>query len=149
KTVTSSLVVADVFNKRHSDVLRSINELDSSKEFNERNFALVEYRDLKGEKRPSYQITRDGFVFLAMGYTGKTAARFKEQYINAFNHLENEVQKKSDTFISELFLKDNLDALNAVKRSIAEIERKVRQLQPQLPAPRLHIPRLRDIQPIP
>ncbi|EOS1856350.1 Rha family transcriptional regulator, partial [Escherichia coli] len=33
-------------------------------------------------------ITRDGFAFLAMGFTGKRAARFKEAYINAFNQME-------------------------------------------------------------
>ena len=33
-------------------------------------------------------MTRDGFVFLAMGYRGKKAARFKEEYIKRFNQME-------------------------------------------------------------
>ena len=33
-------------------------------------------------------MTRDGFVFLAMGYRGKKAARFKELYIRRFNEME-------------------------------------------------------------
>ena len=39
-----------------------------------------------------YYITRDGFTFLAMGFTGKIAAKFKEAYINAFNEMENKLR---------------------------------------------------------
>ena len=47
--------------------------------------ANLVYKDAKGELRPMYYLTRDGFTFLAMGFTGKVAAKFKENYINAFN----------------------------------------------------------------
>ncbi|WXF31053.1 Rha family transcriptional regulator (plasmid) [Pseudomonas aeruginosa] len=33
-------------------------------------------------------MTRDGFTFLCIGFTGKEAARWKEAYINAFNKME-------------------------------------------------------------
>ena len=85
---TSSIDVARHFGKQHKTVLRAIANLDCSPEFNERNFALVEYVDAKGEQRPAYQLTRDGFMFLAMGFTGKDAARWKEAYIDAFNRME-------------------------------------------------------------
>lgn len=88
RVVTTSLAVANYFSKRHDDVLKRIRALECSREFNARNFAAVEYVDAKGELRPAYQITRDGFAFLAMGFTGKRAARFKEAYINAFNQME-------------------------------------------------------------
>ncbi|MDT2306841.1 Rha family transcriptional regulator, partial [Paenibacillus larvae] len=51
KTVTDSLTVAEVFGKRHADVLRSIHNLECSDDFNERNFASVDYLDGKGESR--------------------------------------------------------------------------------------------------
>ena len=35
-----------------------------------------------------YDITRDGFAMLAMGFTGKEAARWKEAYISTFNAME-------------------------------------------------------------
>ena len=95
QVVTSSLAVACYFSKRHDDVLKKIRALECSKEFNARNFAAVEYVDAKGECRPAYQITRDGFAFLAMGFTGKRAARFKEAYINAFNQMEKQCSKPS------------------------------------------------------
>lgn len=46
-------------------------------------------------KLPCYQITRDGFAFLAMGFTGKRAAQFKEAYINAFNQMEKQLSNPS------------------------------------------------------
>lgn len=88
KAITSSIDVANYFGKLHKDVLRKIQAIECSQEFNERNFTPVEYLDCKGEKRPAYQMTKDGFVFLVMGFTGKKAAQFKEAYIKAFNEME-------------------------------------------------------------
>lgn len=88
KVIVSSLDVAETFGKAHKDVLRSIREMGCSPEFNERNFAPVEYTDAKGEKRPAYAMTRDGFTMLVMGYTGDAAMRFKEAYIRQFNQIE-------------------------------------------------------------
>ncbi|MQU62984.1 transcriptional regulator [Pseudomonas sp. FSL R10-1350] len=85
---TTSLDVAAHFGKRHDTVLRAVRTLDSSPEFNARNFAEVEYQDAKGERRPQFRMTRDGFTFLCMGFTGKEAAKWKEAYISAFNQME-------------------------------------------------------------
>lgn len=93
QTVTTSWEVARYFEKQHKDVLKAIQNLECTEEFNQRNFAPVEYTDAKGEKRPMYNITRDGFVFLAMGFTGPKAARFKENYITAFNKMEEALQR--------------------------------------------------------
>ena len=84
----SSLQVAHEFEKRHTDVLRDIRELDCPQDFYERNFASVKYTDEKGEKRPMYLMTRDGFMFLVMGYRGKKAARIKVAIIQRFNEME-------------------------------------------------------------
>ena len=88
KATTTSLKVAEIFGRNHRDILRAVSNLECSAEFNQRNFAPVEYLDAKGEKRPAYEMTKDGFVFLAMGFTGAKAAEFKEAYINAFNAME-------------------------------------------------------------
>lgn len=115
KVVTSSLTVADYFGKRHDDVLRKIANLECSPEFNARNFAVVEYVDLKGETRPAFNITRDGFTFLAMGFTGKRAAAFKEAYIAAFNAMEaqllNPLMFEVPPFPDVPFLKFNARSL--------------------------------------
>ena len=66
QVVTTSIHVAEYFGKEHSKVLRAIRMLDCSIDFNQANFGLVTYKDAKGEQRPMYYLTRDGFTFLAM-----------------------------------------------------------------------------------
>ncbi len=88
KAVTTSLDVADYFDKRHDDVLKKLRSLDCSADFTARNFAVSEYTDSTGRKLPMYTMTKDGFVFLVMGFTGKKAAAFKEAYIAEFNRME-------------------------------------------------------------
>ena len=69
KAITTSASVAEYFNKDHKNVIRDIRALMSelSADFNALNFEPVEYRDEKGEMRPSFNMTRDGFTLLAMG----------------------------------------------------------------------------------
>ncbi|MFE9945425.1 Rha family transcriptional regulator [Bacillus velezensis] len=93
QVVTDSLMVAEVFGKRHDTVLRDIRNLDSSKEFNLHNFAEVDYQDDRNRTYKKYLIKRDGLTFLVFGYTGAKAAIFKEKYIAEFNRMENELQK--------------------------------------------------------
>ncbi|AWK13289.1 Rha family transcriptional regulator [Candidatus Fukatsuia symbiotica] len=95
KAVTTSQAVAGYFSKLHKDVLKKVDTLNCSFEFNERNFTPVEYTDAKGEKRPMYEMTKDGFMFLVMGFTGKKAAIFKEAYIAEFNRMEAELYDTS------------------------------------------------------
>ena len=93
--VTTSMRVAEVFGKQHKDVLKAVKSLDCSEEFRERNFALskIDYQNGNIKKQlPMYYITRDGFMFLVMGFTGKTAAKWKEAYIKAFNEMEAKIR---------------------------------------------------------
>jgi Rha family phage regulatory protein len=94
--VTTSLRVAEVFGKRHADVLRAVSNLECSEDFRERNFAFIQKISNLGNGRtrkdPMYYITRDGFMFLVMGFTGKTAAKWKEAYIKAFNEMEAKIR---------------------------------------------------------
>lgn len=94
---TDSRRVAKHFGKRHADVLRAIQDLDCSDDYRERNFALT-MADVSGPKgairqEPLHQMTKDGFVFLVMGFRGKQAAAMKEAYINAFNSMSEQLQK--------------------------------------------------------
>lgn len=95
---TTSLNVAEVFGRRHKDVIRKLENLDCSTNFYERNFTPIQNEVSLGKGRTrqdkAYEITRDGFTFLAMGFTGAKAAAFKEAYIEAFNAMESELLKK-------------------------------------------------------
>lgn len=100
QVVTTSLRVAEIFSRRHSDVLQSIKSLDCSDGFRERNFSLtLKDKELRGcvvRQDPFYFITRDGFIFLVMGFTGKTAAKYKEAYIYAFNEMEAKLRRQQE-----------------------------------------------------
>ncbi|HCF9585814.1 TPA: Rha family transcriptional regulator [Pseudomonas aeruginosa] len=93
---TTSLDVAAHFGKRHDDVLKRLRNLDCSPEFTLRNFAECSRPGSNNKPEPYYRMTRDGFTFLCMGFTGKEAAKWKEAYINAFNQLEQAVTEKSN-----------------------------------------------------
>lgn len=96
QVVTTSLQVAKVFGKEHSKVLTAIRNLDCSADFIHANFGVYHYISKLNEnvsrKLPMYYLTRDGFTFLVMGFTGKVAAQFKEDYINAFNAMEQKLR---------------------------------------------------------
>lgn len=88
-----SLFVAEFFDKQHKHVLRDIAKITEptsglSEEFIKNNFTADSYKDKTGRKLPCYQMTRDGFTMLVMGYTGAKAMRFKELYIRRFNEME-------------------------------------------------------------
>lgn len=115
QVTTDSLTVADRFGKRHRDVLRSIKLLKCSKDFNARNFAPVEYKDQKGEKRTYYDMTQDGWMFLVMGFTGEKAAEWKEKFIVAFRAMEAELRKRQDKLV---IVSEHTRALPSGKKEI-------------------------------
>ena len=87
---TTSLKVAEIFGKRHSHILRAIESLDCSPEFTSAQFwAHVQTIQAGAVQRESkyYEMTKDGFMFLVMGFTGAAAAKIKEAYINTFNQM--------------------------------------------------------------
>ena len=83
-----SLVVARIFEKRHDNVVRDIKNLDCSEEFRLLNFEESSYINAQGHSQPCFNLTRNGLVFLVMGYRGKKAAAFKEAYIRRFDEME-------------------------------------------------------------
>ncbi|EAL9123551.1 phage regulatory protein, partial [Campylobacter jejuni] len=104
----TSLDVAKVFGKRHDNVLRDIeNILNDLREIGTSN-CLLNFEEvvriskttnpkngkLVSRKMPIYNLTRDGFSLLAMGFTGKKALQFKIAFINAFNEMEKLLQKE-------------------------------------------------------
>ncbi|EAJ5682032.1 phage regulatory protein [Campylobacter lari] len=136
----TSLDIAKVFGKRHDDVLKSIrnilNELREIGASNElRNFAET-YRNteirgfgkVKGKTRKDrcYNLTRDAFTLLAMGFTGKKALQFKIAFINAFNQMEQIIKNKEIEKIKQLKHYDLPDTpyKEKIANAIKEIEQK-------------------------
>ena len=87
KVFCSSRQVAEEFIKQHDNVLRDIRGLDCSREFFLLNFEEKTYKSKRAEQ-PEYLMTKNGFIFLVMGYRGEKAAKFKEAYIKRFDDME-------------------------------------------------------------
>lgn len=96
--VTDSLTVSKHFSKQHKNVIQKIESLDCSDIFTSANFSAYVQKLNIGNSAvrdsKAYQMTKDGFVFLVMGFTGKRAAAVKEAYINAFNQMAEQLKKK-------------------------------------------------------
>ncbi|EDT6761311.1 Rha family transcriptional regulator [Salmonella enterica subsp. enterica] len=98
RLVTTSQAIADYFDKQHKHVLEKIRSLDCSPEFTTANFSTVVIKVQAGfmeKDAEGYEVTKDGFMFLVMGFTGKKATRLKEAYIAKFNKMEAELSKRS------------------------------------------------------
>lgn len=125
KVLASSREVAEKFGKRHSDVIRSIKNLieNDSTQNCVQCFRRSIYKDETGKSNKMYMMNRDGFTFLVMGFTGKSANEWKWKYINAFNQMEEKL--KSGNQLSEeerlklqLFSKDASEVAYAHNRLV-------------------------------
>ncbi len=87
KPITTSLKVAEKFEKQHKDVLESIRNLVAEKSA-AKFYKETTYKN-RGKKYPMYEMDRDGFSLLVMGFNGKKALQWKLEYIQAFNSMES------------------------------------------------------------
>lgn len=72
----SSLDIAEITGKQHKDVMRAIRNMEPAWEkVNGRKFALVEYTDTKGEKRPCYQLDKTECLFVATKFNDENRAK--------------------------------------------------------------------------
>ena len=114
RAFTTSLSVSEVFNKQHKHILAKIAEIPA--DFREPNFRLTERKAKFGavvRSEPYYEMTKDGFVLLAMGFTGEKAYKFKIEYINAFNRMADEIKRlKFEAYVNKIA---ELDAANKLK----------------------------------
>jgi Rha family phage regulatory protein len=88
---TTALTVAAKFEKAHKNILQAVENLETSEDFNRLNFQPIFYTDSMNRQQSTIEMTRDGFSMLAMGFTGKKAAHWKEMFLAAFNAMEAEL----------------------------------------------------------
>lgn len=96
QAVTTSLQVAEGFEKQHKNVIQAIEEKIQSAENSahyKTMFAEGVYKDSRNRDQKIYYMNRDGFTFIAMGFTGSKADEFKLKYIQAFNNMENHIKE--------------------------------------------------------
>lgn len=125
----TSLQVAEIFGKRHANVLRDIRTIlpKLTEGFVALNLEAyeVEYHTGFGMKKtPAYLLSKDGFIMLTMGYTGEKAMQFKEAYINRFNEMEAELANRVPDDPTSLGLPDFRNPVEAAKAWALAIEEK-------------------------
>lgn len=98
QAVTTSLILAEAFDKKHKNVIQAIEAKINTAE----NSALLKnmfiedsYTASNGKQNRMYYLNRDGFTFIAMGFTGHKADEFKLKYIDAFNQMEKQIKEKT------------------------------------------------------
>lgn len=91
--VASSIDVAEYFKKAHRNVLADIDRLivEGVLDFQQTHYVHPQ----NGQAYRSFDMTRDGFTLLAMGFTGKKALQFKLRYIEQFNAMEAELKAQA------------------------------------------------------
>jgi Rha family phage regulatory protein len=96
KPMVSSQIIAEKFGKVHAKLIRDIDNLHCSESFKGANFGKCSFKNKMGREFDGYMMTKDGFAFLCMGFTGKKAAEWKEKYIAAFNAMESQLARRDE-----------------------------------------------------
>ncbi|GET09055.1 hypothetical protein SY111_16790 [Ligilactobacillus agilis] len=97
QAVTTSLKVAEVFEKEHRNVMQSIKNLTAENSATRKMFVEDSYLNSRNQSFPMFYMDRDGFTLLAMGFTGSKAMEFKLKYIEAFNRMEQALKEQQAT----------------------------------------------------
>ena len=131
QVITTSLLVAETFEKEHRNVLKSIRKLMSAT-----NVAVAQmfdettYVNEQGKEQPMFFMNRDGFTLLAMGFSGERALKFKVDYINAFNKMEAELKSQQTKQLSAAeSLLQSVQLLVAHERQLAILEHNQKNMQ--------------------
>lgn len=114
----SSLQVAEDFEKEHRNVVQAIEELKKGvAEKSADLFIESSYQHPQNKQTyKCYNLTRDGFSLLVMGFTGKKALEWKLKYIEAFNLMEQKIREQYSDISPQL-------------QFLIEMERKQKQLE--------------------
>lgn len=131
----TSLEIAEMANKRHSDVMRSIRNMEKAwLQVNGRNFALVDYQDQKGEYRPCYSLTKKESLYIATKFDDVMRAKL----INRWEELENKHREQvqaEQMKPQQSFLQDKLTVANWIMDSLRYSDAARLQLVSQIAEP--------------
>lgn len=108
QVVVSSVQLAEHFDKRHCDILRLLNALlrSANKQRLSKHFFKSNYKYETGKNNTMYLMDRDGFSLLVMSFKGEKALKWKLDFIDAFNAMEQEIRNNEHKLNTDL--KDKL-----------------------------------------
>lgn len=88
----TSLQIAEITGKNHFDVMRAIRKMEPAwLKIDESKFALVEYKDKKGETRPCFSLNKEECLYIATKFNDEARAKL----IKRWKELEEQHQKPS------------------------------------------------------
>ena len=133
----SSLQIAEYFEKEHKIVLRSIDNLiEMDGELDRHDFVPMSYPDSYGRSQRGFLMTRDGFMFLAMGFTGEAAYKIKKLIIAEYNRMESEIRQARELLahvgptLSPLeMMRNQLDLMIQQEKEIKALQSRVTQYE--------------------
>ena len=120
----TSLTIAQVTGKMHKDVLKAIRNMEPAwLKVNGRRFALVEYKDSKGELRPCYSLTKTECLYIATKFSDEARAQLVKRWYQLEREqlgvkmeeqkllvTKREIMLKSDEIRRGLIAGENADA---------------------------------------
>ena len=126
--LVSSREVAERFEKRHDHVLRDVEALlDQNPKLGADYFIESSYKAGTGKPYKQYELTRDGFSLLAMGFTGAKALEWKLKYLEAFNKMEEVIKTGGIPHGKELIALAVIEA----QKVIEDQGRQIQELTPK------------------
>lgn len=116
QALTNSLLVAKKFERRHADVIVSIDKLILANAKVRSLYESATYIDEQGKERPMYIMNRDGFTLLVMGFNGKKALDFKMDYISEFNEMEDILKSSISNYQNDPFIQLRMSQIDLEKK---------------------------------
>ena len=129
QALTTSLKVAETFEKKHQHVLRDIDSLKKDVSNFGHMFEETSIKDSYGREQRAYFMNRDGFTLLAMGYTGKKALQFKLKYIEAFNKMEQMIKEQDLPQTPEEKLALTMQVTGRLDKRVTKVENTLHDMQ--------------------
>lgn len=135
RVLTNSLLVAEKFEKEHKHVLDAIRQILAAEKSATNFFAETTYSN-RGKEYPMYIMNRDGFSLLVMGFTGEKALKFKLEYIEAFNKMEEMIRTGGfqipQNYVEALRLAaDQTEKLEIANKMLCQVHKQVAILAPK------------------
>ena len=100
---TDTRAIAKVFDKRNADVMKAVDKEATDEDLLNGKIRSVEYKDKSGKLNKTYELDRDIFTLVVMGFTGKKASEWKRSYIKAFNLMESNIKEHQTALLEAKF----------------------------------------------
>jgi len=131
EVVTDSLMVAEVFEKSHDNVLKDIRK---QMDYAGVEFSLVNFYESNYEKRgkdyPKFDLTEEAFTLVAMSYNTRESVQMKIKFINEFKRMKERIKKQESAPLKpidqiRLLMTNSLET----EERLATVETNVEKLQ--------------------